>query len=197
MIRAAATAPERLCVVSAVLVSVDAAASSSVEADDTVSEDTVSEETVSEDTVSEDSAAASVEPGTTEDTEAADQEALGNALALARLHGARITLLHVEEDVTSQVYGSMASTAEVEAGSRYLERIVMGLRRQGLRAEAMMRYSTRPREEIVRIAREVRPDLMVMGAHGHKGLKDIIFGTTINAVRHRLRVPILVVREKD
>jgi len=38
------------------------------------------------------------------------------------------------------------------------------------------------------------PDLIVMGAHGHKGLKDLIFGTTISAVRHNLKVPLLVVR---
>jgi manganese transport protein len=35
---------------------------------------------------------------------------------------------------------------------------------------------------------------VVMGAHGHKGLKDIVFGTTINAVRHKLKMPLLVVR---
>jgi manganese transport protein len=32
-----------------------------------------------------------------------------------------------------------------------------------------------------------------MGAHGHKGLKDLIFGATINAVRHQLKVPLLIV----
>jgi manganese transport protein len=33
-----------------------------------------------------------------------------------------------------------------------------------------------------------------MGAHGHRGLKDIFFGATINSVRHNTRIPILVVR---
>ena len=37
-------------------------------------------------------------------------------------------------------------------------------------------------------------DLLVMGAHGHVGLKDLVFGNTINPVRHALNVPILVVR---
>ena len=46
----------------------------------------------------------------------------------------------------------------------------------------------------MRYAEELKPDLVVMGAHGHKGLKDIVFGTTINAVRHKLKVPLLVVR---
>ena len=38
------------------------------------------------------------------------------------------------------------------------------------------------------------PTLLVMGAHGHGGLKDLIFGATINSVRHKLRIPLLVVR---
>jgi manganese transport protein len=46
----------------------------------------------------------------------------------------------------------------------------------------------------VRYAREIKPDLLVMGAHGHGGLKDLIFGNTINPVRHDLNIPILVVR---
>jgi manganese transport protein len=33
-----------------------------------------------------------------------------------------------------------------------------------------------------------------MGAHGHSGIKDLIFGNTINPVRHKLNIPILVVR---
>ena len=51
-----------------------------------------------------------------------------------------------------------------------------------------------PRKEIVRYARDIQPDLLVMGAHGHGGFKDLIFGNTINPVRHELNIPILVVR---
>ena len=32
-----------------------------------------------------------------------------------------------------------------------------------------------------------------MGAHGHRGVKDLIFGNTINAVRHEIAAPVLVV----
>ena len=125
-----------------------------------------------------------------------DRLAIAHASALARASGAKLYLLHVEEDVTSQIYGPMASTAEVEAGSRYLDDIVRSLEEQKIAVEASVRYSRHPREEIVAMARHLHPDLLVMGAHGHKGLKDIIFGTTINAVRHDLDIPILVVREQ-
>jgi manganese transport protein len=122
-----------------------------------------------------------------------DRQAIVHAAALARPHNATLYLLHVEEGVTSQVFGEMASTAEVAAGSAYLRDIVDALHRQGIRGEAEVRHSDAPSEEIVRFAREIHPDLVVMGAHGHKGLKDLIFGATINAVRHQLKVPLLIV----
>jgi manganese transport protein len=123
-----------------------------------------------------------------------DRLAISHAAAIARLHGARIYLLHVEEGVTSQVYGRESSTAEVEAGAQYLEEVAAMLRKQGIPVESAISHSSSPRREIVRYAREISPDLVVMGAHGHGGLKDLIFGTTINPVRHNLQMPILIVR---
>jgi manganese transport protein len=122
-----------------------------------------------------------------------DRQAIAHAAALARPHKATLYLLHVEEGVTSQVFGSLADTAEVEAGSAYLEDIVDTLRRQGVQVEYAVRHSDQPSAEIVSFARAIHPDLVVMGAHGHKGLKDLIFGATISAVRHQLKVPLLIV----
>jgi manganese transport protein len=113
---------------------------------------------------------------------------------MARLHGGRVFLLHVEEGVTSQVYGRDSSTAEVEAGEQYLERIAQSLRDQGITVETAICHSPSPSKEIVRYAHETQPDLVIMGAHGHGGLKDLIFGNTINPVRHNLQVPMLIVR---
>jgi manganese transport protein len=124
-----------------------------------------------------------------------DRDAIAHAAALAKQHHATLYLLHVEEDVTSQVYGALASTAEVEAGAKYLQQIESELSAQQVAAEMVVRYSRNPKKEIVRYAEELKPDLVVMGAHGHKGIKDIVFGTTINAVRHKLKVPLLVVRD--
>jgi manganese transport protein len=123
-----------------------------------------------------------------------DRLAVSHAAALAKLHGAKLFLLHVEEGVTSQIYGPDSSTAEVEAGEQYLERIAQSLRDQGVTVETLITHSSSPKKEIVRYAREIRPDLVIMGAHGHGGLKDLIFGNTINPVRHNLEVPMLIVR---
>lgn len=128
------------------------------------------------------------------DHTALDRLAVGHAAAMGRIHAAKLYLLHVEEGVTSQVYGQAASTAETEAGEQYLERIAQLLRAQGLTVETSISHSSQPDKEIVRYAREVDADLVIMGAHGHGGFKDLIFGNTINPVRHHLTVPMLIVR---
>ena len=111
------------------------------------------------------------------------------------MHGAKLYLLHVEEGVTSRVYGPLSSTAEVEAGEQYLERIAESLRADGIDVETAIVHSPRPGRQIVQYASEIQPDLIIMGAHGHRRLKDLIFGNTINPVRHELRVPLLIVRK--
>jgi len=123
-----------------------------------------------------------------------DRLAVAHAAAMARLHGARLYLLHVEEDVTSQLFGPESSTAEVEAGEQYLDRIAQSLRDQEISVETSISHSSSPKKAIVRYAREIHPDLVIMGAHGHGGIKDLIFGNTINPVRHDLDVPMLIVR---
>jgi manganese transport protein len=123
-----------------------------------------------------------------------DRYAIAHAAGLARSHGAKLQLVHVEEDVTSQVYGEEASTAEVRAGEDYLNELVGTLRAQGVEVETTVLYARDPRGAIVKFARQLRPDLVVMGSHGHKGLQDLLFGRTIDGVRHELDVPVLVVR---
>jgi manganese transport protein len=125
-----------------------------------------------------------------------DRLALGHAAAMAKQYDARIFLLHIEEGVTSQVYGEKSSTAEVQAGQEYLEKMAESLRSQGVAVDTAIAHSLFPAKEIVRWANEVHPDLVIMGAHGHGGLKDLIFGNTINPVRHHLSVPMLIVRAK-
>ena len=130
------------------------------------------------------------------DHSARDRAAIAHAAALARLHDATLYLIHIEEDVTSQVYGSLASTAEIQEGAKYLEQTLKSLRAQGIRVEVAVGYSRDPKQEIVRFARQIKPDLVVMGAHGHTGIQDLVFGQTINGVRHALDTPILIVRDQ-
>jgi manganese transport protein len=128
------------------------------------------------------------------DHSALDRVALAHAVAMGKPHGAVIHLLHVEEGVTSQVYGEEARTAEIELGRQYFEDLAAAVRRAGLAAELEILHGKEVKSLIIQRARTLRPDLIVMGAHGHKGLMDVVFGATINEVRHGVEAPVLVVR---
>jgi manganese transport protein len=73
-----------------------------------------------------------------------------------------------------------------------MDNYVLQLQNRGLHAEGFLGYRNRAKE-IVRIAKEVSADMIVMGAHGHTGLKDFIYGETVNTVRHELKIPVLIV----
>ncbi len=122
-----------------------------------------------------------------------DRAAIAHAAYLSRLNGATLHLVHVEEGATSRLFGAIASDAEVHAGEEYFSGIVASLASQNIPAELTVTHGSSPKDEIVKLARETHPDLIVMGAHGHRGVKDLVFGNTINGVRHEVDAPVLVV----
>ncbi len=124
-----------------------------------------------------------------------DGEAISNALALAKIHGARLVLLHIEEGVTSQLFGALASTAEVTEGQQYLAEISETLRQRGVDVVTRVQHGKSPAHEIALAVNDLHADLLVMASHGHRGLKDLIFGTTINSVRHQVSIPMLIVNK--
>jgi len=126
-----------------------------------------------------------------------DSDAISNAVAVAKSNDAELILLHIEEGVPSRLYGSLSSTAEVNEGQDYLNQLADKVRSQGLRVKIEVRHGANPAKQIAQAALTLRPDLVVMAAHGHRGLKDLIFGSTINKVRHHLKIPILIVQGKD
>jgi len=128
------------------------------------------------------------------DHSAKDAVALRHAAAVARQHDARLLLLHVEDGATSRVYGERSATAEVRAGRDYLNSIVNSLEKQSVKSELLIFHSNRAADEIIRAAEQYQVDLIIMGSHGHGRIGDLIYGETIERVRHALPIPLLVVK---
>ena len=108
---------------------------------------------------------------------------------------ARYVLIHVVETAGAMVYGSEIADRETKEDKVALELYVTQLKDLGYHAELKVGYGN-PRRRIPEMIKEFDADLLVMGAHGHTLIKDLIFGTTLDAVRHRIRIPILIVRER-
>jgi len=122
-----------------------------------------------------------------------DVKVLSHAKMLAHQSSARLVLMHVVEGVGGQIFGKDAADDEARDDREHLERHAEQLREAGLQVEAILGFGRIP-AEIIRIARDQHIDLLVMGGHGHRGIKDIIFGTSISKVRHGLKIPVLVVQ---
>jgi manganese transport protein len=106
---------------------------------------------------------------------------------------AQYILLHVVETAGAMVYGSAIQDHESSKDADALENYCNQLRASGYLVEKMIGYGN-PRKRIPELVNEFNADLLVMGAHGHELLKDLIFGTTVDTVRHRVKIPVLIVR---
>jgi len=101
-------------------------------------------------------------------------------------------LIHIVESASAIILGNQSDDYETRKDKERMDGYVLELQRRGFAAEGFLGYKNRARE-IVRIAKEVKADMIVMGAHGHSGLKDFIYGETVNTVRHELKIPVLIV----
>ena len=113
---------------------------------------------------------------------------------LARLHGSRLHLLHVADGWAARYYDrfELADSEEMKADRAYLEEAAAKLRAQGLEVEIELGRGE-PADEILKAAAIQACDLIAMTTHGHRFLKDLIYGSTITKVRHRAPMPVLLV----
>ncbi len=128
--------------------------------------------------------------------DAADARLLEHGLALAKAHDAEVVLVHVADGVGPTVHGTASDDRETREDRNYLEAAGRRAEAAGLRAETRLLFG-HPAAELVRAVEGERADLLVMGAHGHTVLGDLFFGSTVTPVRHRVRVPVLVVRREN
>jgi manganese transport protein len=127
------------------------------------------------------------------DFSAIDNLAVQSALAQGGTQ-AHYVLLHVVETAGAMVYGSEIADLESSEDRVSLENYRAQLQEKGYNVEIRIGYGN-PKGKIPAMVREFDADLLVMGAHGHRFFKDLIFGTTVDTVRHRVKIPVLIVRE--
>ncbi len=101
-------------------------------------------------------------------------------------------LIHVVESPTSRLLGKETDDMESRKDQERLEHYVARLKEKGFSAKGILGFNDRVKE-IVRIINENKAEMLVIGAHGHTGLKDMLYGHTVNAVRHEVKIPVLVI----
>jgi nucleotide-binding universal stress UspA family protein len=124
-----------------------------------------------------------------------DRVILTHVRELARLTDASLVLLHVADGFAARNYKqlNLRESEEMQKDRAYLEELCEGLAKEGFEAEALLGGGD-PAEEIAAAAEREHCDLIAMATHGHRGIQDIIYGSTANSLRHRTTIPVLMVR---
>jgi manganese transport protein len=121
-----------------------------------------------------------------------DSQVISYALAQGHANTNYI-LIHILESASAKILGSNTADTESDNDSLQLQAYTKALQAKGYSVQAQIGFRNRV-TEIARITNEAKADLLVMGAHGHKGILDYLYGETINEVRHLVKVPVLVVK---
>ncbi len=125
----------------------------------------------------------------------ADEAVISEAFALGGKEPEYL-LIHVVESAGALTFGSDASDMETQDDKATLEKYAGQLTGLGYKVTSKVSFGN-PKKQIPVLVKESGSDLLVLGSHGHRFLKDIIYGTTIGAVRHKVNVPVLVVTNKN
>jgi manganese transport protein len=125
----------------------------------------------------------------------ADASLLPHVTELAKLVGAELLLVHVADGWAARNFDKLklAESEEIKADRLFLEDTAENLRTKGLRVQTELAMGNPP-QEIIKAAVAKNCDLIAMTSHGHKLIGDLIYGSTIEKVRHNTTIPLLVVR---
>jgi manganese transport protein len=129
----------------------------------------------------------------TVDFSAGDANLIKSAISQAHA-GTALILIHVVESVTASYFQEISDDEESRKDKERLELYAATLNEKGYQVQYVVGYKNRVKE-IVRIVHATDAQLLVMGAHHHYGWKDYFFGETIESVRHKVKIPVLIVQQ--
>ena len=129
------------------------------------------------------------------DFTAGDANLIKSAISQAHA-GTELILIHVVESVTASYFQEISDDEESRKDKERLELYAATLSEKGYKVQFIIGYKNRVKE-IVRIVIATEAQLLVMGAHHHYGWKDYFFGETIESVRHKVKIPVLIVQQSS
>lgn len=121
----------------------------------------------------------------------ADHTLITHAMGMAQ-KTTRFTFIHIVESASAKVLGEESDDMETRKDLETLEAYAAQVRNRGFEVDTLLGFRNRTKE-IVRLINQSSADLLIIGAHGHSGVKDWLYGQTINSVRHLLKIPVLIV----
>ena len=126
-----------------------------------------------------------------------DEAIIAHATALARHCKASVLLIHVADGFVARNIEQLdlRESEEIRKDRQYLDDVAARIAADGIAVDAVLAIGD-PAREILAAAERERCDLIAMGTHGHRFVKDLVLGSVANEVRHVAMVPVLLLRTR-
>ncbi len=122
------------------------------------------------------------------------------AMELCQAFKARLSLVHVVEFTQMDLSNDLVLPQELEIDQELMKRSKQRLEEVaeelGIEKSECFVSQGSTRREILRLAKELNTNLIVIGSHGREGIQRLL-GSTANAVLHGAPCDVLAVRIKD
>jgi nucleotide-binding universal stress UspA family protein len=125
----------------------------------------------------------------------ADSTILTHVRGLAKLTGAELLLVHVADGWAARNFDQLKlrESEEMRTDRAYLDGLARDLTAASFKVTTELAMGD-PANELIRLAEERKVDLIAMSTHGHRFFNDLLRGTTVNKVRHVVKIPVLLLR---
>lgn len=125
----------------------------------------------------------------------ADRAVISHIEKLAALTKASLVLVHVADGWAARHFDDLKlkESEEIHDDRVYLDALAADLTKKGFSVETRLLKGT-PSTELVKAVETEDVDLLAMATHGHRFLEDLVKGSTVDRVRHLVKVPVLLVR---
>jgi nucleotide-binding universal stress UspA family protein len=127
-----------------------------------------------------------------------DRTILAHIRELAQLAKSQLLLVHVADGWVARNYEQfkLQESDEMKQDRAYLAELEGELRAEGFETSSILAMGD-PASEIIKIAQASDVDLIAMTTHGHGAIADVLYGSTADKVRHKVDVPVLLLKVRD
>jgi len=133
------------------------------------------------------------------------QKAAKEGIALAKMIGAKITLITVivpfhtgiTSPITSEIVHEVEHGRDEESKKKVAKLhadIASRAKSDGVQCESVIAMDGNPYEQIIAKAKKLKCDLIVMASHGRRGFDALLLGSETAKVLTHSKIPVLVVR---
>jgi manganese transport protein len=121
-----------------------------------------------------------------------DEQIIKGVLPFLKITPVEIFLIHCVETVTGRFIGDMVADRQAKDMTDYLNIFADKLNKNNFITHTII-CGGEPENEIAKTCRKEALEMIVVGSHGHKMVKDIIYGATVDELRHKVRIPVLAI----